>query len=62
MKNGKPTFLTYALQGKAYENQSKKVGTDLIVIFNSITDISFLKYVTKFFCLLLFSEKILGVF
>ena len=50
MKNGKPTFLTYTLRGKAYENQSKKVGTDLIVIFNSITDISFLKYVTKLFC------------
>ena len=36
----------------------RKLTLNLIVIFNSFTDISFLKYVTKMFCLLLFSGKI----
>ena len=36
----------------------EKLTLNLIVIFNSFTDISFLKYVTKIFCLLLFSGKI----
>ena len=36
----------------------RKLTLNLIVIFNSFTDISFLKYVTKIFCLLLFSGKI----
>ena len=40
----------------------KKFSLNLIVIFSSFADISFLKYVTKIFCLLLFSGKKLGVF
>ena len=40
----------------------RKLTLNLIVIFNSFTDVSFLKYVTKIFCLLLFSGKNLGVF
>ena len=35
-----------------------KLTLNLIVIFNSFTDLYFLKYVTKIFCLLLFSGKI----
>ena len=36
----------------------RKLTLNLTVIFNSFSDISFLRYVTKIFCLLLFSEKI----
>ena len=36
----------------------RKLTLNLIVIFNSFADISFLRYVTKIFCLLLFSGKI----
>ena len=35
-----------------------KLTLNLVVIFNSFTHISFLKYITKIFCLLLFSGKI----
>ena len=40
----------------------RKLTLNLIVIFNSFTDISFLKYVAKIFCLLLFLRKNFGVF
>ena len=40
----------------------RKLTLNLIVIFNSFTDISFLKYVAKIFCLLLFLRNNFGVF
>ena len=46
-------------EGKCIRTIDKKLTLNLIVIFNSFTDISFLKYVTKIFCVsYYFQEKI----
>ena len=47
-----------ARQSVYWRTIDRKLTLNLIVIFNSFTGISFLKYVTKTFCLLLFSGKI----
>ena len=41
-----------------FENLLQKVHTELNVIFNFITDISFLNYVTKIFCICYYFQEI----
>ena len=52
LRNGEPTFLIYIARESVYlRTIYRKLTLNLIVIFNSITDISFLKHVTKIFCI-----------